>query len=167
MPKRGRSSPDRPSQETTVFVCHDSDYVYFAFNYADDHMSERAISRGNTVTYDELWPVGEDLVEVVLDPTHRAIDSGGLLHFVVKANGAVISEQGVPCLAEVARYSDWPAGVEAKLDDTSQKDRWTVEMAHSAEGAGGQAGRLGRELRPLQCPAGRVFVVVGGAAISL
>lgn len=143
VPKRGTASPDRPSQQTVVFVCHDSDYVYFAFNCAEQRLAERVISRGNTVQYDDLWPVGEDLVEVVLDPTHRAVDSGGLLHFVVKANGAVISEQGVPCLSAVARHSAWPAGVEAKLDDTSQKDRWTVEMRIPLKALAGKPGVWG------------------------
>lgn len=128
VPKQGGRSPDRPSQGTIVFVCHDRDYLYVGFNCADDRLSERVVSRGNTVRYDELWPTGEDLVEVVLDPARKAVDPGGLLHFLVKANGAVISEQGAPCLADVARYSDWPAEVIAAVDDSSQADRWTVEI---------------------------------------
>lgn len=143
VPKQGRGSPDRPSQGTIVFVCHDSDYLYIGFNCADDRMSDRIISRGNTVRYDDLWPSGEDLVEVVLDPARKAVDAGGLLHFVVKANGAVVSEQGVPCLASVARHSDWPADVAAALDDTSQPDRWTVEIRIPLKALAGKPGVWG------------------------
>jgi hypothetical protein len=128
VPKRGRFSPDRASQATSVFVCTDREYLYIGFNCADDRLSERVVSRSNTVRYEDLWPVGEDLVEVVLDPTGRAVDPGELLHIVVKANGAVISERGTPCLAGVARHSGWPAGVTAALDDTALPDRWTVEI---------------------------------------
>jgi hypothetical protein len=55
----------------------------------------------------------------------------------------VISEQGVPCLSSVARYSDWPAGLEARLDDTTQKDRWTVEIRIPLKALAGKPGVWG------------------------
>lgn len=143
VPKQGRGSRDRASQQTLVFVCNDSNYLYIGFNCSDDRPEARVRSRGNAVRYDELWPTGEDLIEVVLDPTHRAVDAGDLLHFVVKSNGAVISERGAPCLAAVARYSDWPAGVEAAIDDTLHPDRWTVEMRIPIRALAGRPGIWG------------------------
>jgi hypothetical protein len=128
VPKRRRLHPNRASSLTTVFVCHDKQYLYIAFNCEDNRMSERTITRSNYVRYDDLWPVGEDLVEVVLDPTGKAVDPGDLLHIVVKANGAVISEQGFPCLNRVASHARWTGEVIAAIDDESQPDRWTVEI---------------------------------------
>lgn len=128
VPKTGRASPDRPTQPTLAFVCDDSQYLYIAFNCQDDRIRERLISRSNAVHYDELWPAGEDLVEVLLDPSGRAVDAGQLYHIVVKANGAVITERGAACLAPVARHEPWSAGIVAAIDDRTQPDRWTVEI---------------------------------------
>jgi len=128
VPKEGRPSPDSPSQGTTVFVCHDDNYLYIAFNCQDDRLKERAVPRSNTVRYEDLWPVGEELLEVVLDPTGRAVEPGDVLHILVKANGAVIAEHGAPCLTHVAENKEWAVNVGAAVDDQSQKDRWTAEI---------------------------------------
>jgi hypothetical protein len=128
VPKEGRTSANRPSQVTLAFVAHDSDYLYVAFHCEDDHLTERRVARDNVVHYDELWPVSDDLVEVLLDPTGQAVHAGDLLHIVVKANGAVVSERGVPCLAQVAGHSAWPANVIAAVDEKTHPDRWTVEI---------------------------------------
>jgi len=139
VPKRGRPSADRPSQATLVFVAHDRDFLYVAFHCADDHLAERRVARDNVVHYDELWPVGDDLVEVLLDPTGRAVHSGDLLHIVVKANGAVVTERGVPCLAQVAGHSAWPANVIAAVDEQAHPDRWTVEIRIPLRSLGARA----------------------------
>lgn len=128
VPKQGRPSPDRPSQQTTAFVACDDEFLYVAFFCKDDHLAERQIARDNFVHYDELWPTGDDLVEVVLDPSAGAAGPGDLLHIVVKSNGAVVCERGVPALARVAPCADWPAKVIAAVDDRSHADRWTTEI---------------------------------------
>ncbi|HOW69191.1 MAG TPA: DUF4091 domain-containing protein [Phycisphaerae bacterium] len=128
VPKQGRPSPDRLSQITTAFVAHDDEHLYIAFACDDDKMAERRLTRDNQVRYDGLWPTGEDLVEVVLDPSGKVVDPGELFHVVIKANGAVITQQGVPCLAPVARCEDWPARVTAAVDDQSRSGRWSVEI---------------------------------------
>ncbi len=128
VPKQGRVSPDRPSQRTNVFVTHDAEALYLGFYCEDDRLAERRVAWDNHVRYDELWPTGDDLVEVLLDPTGRAVDPGALLHIVVKANGAVLTERGLGCLSDVAPHGDWPANVLAAVDDRSHPDRWTVEI---------------------------------------
>lgn len=128
VPKIGRSSPDRPSQLTTVFACNDDDAIYLAFNCAENEMAGRVVTRSNYVRYDDLWPVGEDLVEIVLDPAGQAVGPGDLLHIVVKANGAVITEKGVQPLDRVAPVVNWASGITAAVDDQSQANCWTVEL---------------------------------------
>ena len=128
VPKRNRSYPDRPTHDTAVHVCCDRDYLYLGFRCDDDNLGARRIARDNYVKYDGLWPAQEDLVEVLLDPTNRAVGPADLLHVVVKANGAVVTERGVACLDQVAEHAEWPAGVIAAIDDTSQPNRWTVEI---------------------------------------
>jgi len=127
-PKRGLSRPDRPTQATTAFVTHDDANLYIAFLCRDDRLGARHIRRDNAVYYDGLWPARDDLVEVVLDPTGRAAGPQDLFHVVVKANGAVITGRGVPCLGEVAPCVPWAAGATAAVDDRCHPDRWTVEI---------------------------------------
>ncbi len=128
VPKQNRFNPIQMSQRTQVFVGRDRENLYIAFNCADDRLADRGISRNNFVVYDELWPTGDDLVEVVLDPGPNAVDAGDLFHIAVKANGAVITERGVPCLREVATHEPWSAGIIAAVDDQAQNGRWTVEI---------------------------------------
>ena len=99
-------------------------------------MADRVIARDNFVHYDELWPVGDDLVEVVIDPTAQAASPGDLLHIVVKSNGSVTCERGIPALAGVASWADWSAKVVAAVDDRSHPDRWTVEIRLPLESLG-------------------------------
>jgi len=128
VPKRESQDLVRPTQATTAFVAHDARYLYIAFFCEDDEMAARHVPADNTVHYDELWPTRDDLVEVVLDPTATAGNPGGLFHVVVKANGAVITERGVPCLGNLAEHAPWGAGVVAAVDDRSHPNRWTVEI---------------------------------------
>ncbi len=128
VPKTGRPSPDRPSQMTTVFACNDEDALYIAFSCTENDLAGRQITRSNYVRYDDLWPVGEDLVEIVIDPTGQAVGPGDLLHVIVKANGAVIAEKGVQCLGRVAPVSQWASGIRAAVDDQARPDSWTCEL---------------------------------------
>ncbi len=128
VPKTGRPSPDRPSQLTTVFACNDDDALYIAFNCTENDLAGRRITRSNYVRYDDLWPVGEDVLEIVIDPTGKAVGPGDLLHVIVKANGAVIAEKGVQCLDRVAPVSQWASGITAAVDDRARPDSWTCEL---------------------------------------
>lgn len=128
VPKHGRPHPDRPMLDTAAYVCHDDDHLYIAFRCEDHLLRDRLIRRDNVVRYDGLWPTGEDLVEVVIDPTGQATGPGDLYHIIVKANGAVVTQQGVPCLDRVGSHRPWPAAVVAAVNDTAYPDRWTVEI---------------------------------------
>jgi len=128
VPKTGRASPNRPSQLTTVFACSDDEALYIAFNCAESDLAGRRITRSNYVEYDDLWPVGEDLVEMVLDPSGQAVGPGDLYHVVVKANGAVLAEKGIRCLDRVAPVSSWASGITAAVDDGLRPGCWTVEI---------------------------------------
>ena len=135
-PKRSRREGNRPTEATRAFVCHDDDFLYIAFNCDDQAMDRRVIRRSNVVSYDELWPTDEDLVEVLLDPTGRALDAGQMIHLIVKANGAVVAERGAECVSRVAEHERWLGEVIAAIDDQTQADRWTVEMRIPLEAFG-------------------------------
>ncbi len=128
VPKVGRPSADRASQQTLVFAGHDSENLYLAFNCQDDRMDQRLVSQSNRLSYDDLWPTGEDVLEVVLDPAGDAVVPQDLLHIAVKGNGAVITERGAPCLARVGGHGDWAGFVTVAIDDRSQPGRWMAEI---------------------------------------
>lgn len=128
VPKVDRHSPDRASQQTIVFAGHDGENLYIAFNCQDDRMNERLVSNSNRVSYDDLWPTGEDVIEIVLDPAGDAVVPQDLLHIAVKPNGAVITERGAPCLAGAGGHGDWAGFVTAAIDATSQPGRWMAEI---------------------------------------
>jgi hypothetical protein len=128
VPKVNLPHPIKASQRTTVFVCRDAEYLYIAFNCEDRALNRRGITRSNYVRYDGLWPTGEDLVEVILDPAGTSLSPGDLYHVVVKANGAVIAERGAACLEPIGAHAEWTADVVAAVDDRWQGDRWGVEV---------------------------------------
>lgn len=128
IPKEGRRTPDRPALGTTVFVCHDAEYLYVAFNCEDDANAPRHVTRSNAVAYDGLWPTGEDVLEIIIDPTGRALAPGDVLHILLKMNGVVITEHGAPCLTPVAPCSPWTSGVIGAVDERSHAHRRTAEI---------------------------------------
>jgi len=71
-PRKADRGPIDPHSRRPLFVTHDDRFLYIAFFCQDDHLADRVIARDNFVHYDELWPVGDDLVEVVIDPTAKA-----------------------------------------------------------------------------------------------
>ncbi len=82
----------------------------------------------NAVQYDGLTPVGEDLVEIVIDPTNaRTRSTGDVYHLLVKANGALVSHRGIPCDPPTGSVVPWFSGAQAQVRHKS--DRWTVEVA--------------------------------------
>ena len=128
MPKERRPAGNRPSQGTTVFVCNDSQYLYIGFNCEDDASTARLVSRSNAVRYDGLWPSGEDLLEVIIDPSGRAVASGEILHILLKMNGVVVSEHSAACLQQVTQVTPWAAEVIAAVGEAAADGRWMAEL---------------------------------------
>lgn len=124
----GYPGGDLPTEPTTVFVTCDEQNLYFGFLCRDSHMDRLTVSRSNYIRYDELVPVGEDLVEVVIDPTNAGTSSpGDIYHIVVKANGSVITEKGIPTDPPIADHAPWPVPAFAAV----RRDRahWSVELS--------------------------------------
>ena len=100
-------------------------------------MDQLQVGMNNFVDYDGLTPVGEDFVEIVLDPTNaRTRSTGDLYHLLVKANGVVLSHRGIACDPPTGPHDLWFSGAEAQVQHHS--DGWTAEV------------RLPRRSLPLQ-----------------
>ena len=101
------------------------------------------MTQTNYVRYEGMTPVGEDLVEVILDPGATATGPGDLYHVVVKANGAIVTERGIACEPPIGPYERWPAEVAVASDVDSDGRRWFVEvrLAFSSFGRDAMDGR--------------------------
>lgn len=124
------SSPtgDVPAVATTAFVMSDADNLYFAFRAEEPRMDALIVNNSSFVRYDGLTPAGEDLVEIVIDPTNVGTTTpADVYHVVVKANGAVITERGVPSDPPIGDSEPWVAGARASVRHA--KDHWTAEVA--------------------------------------
>ncbi len=121
------ASEDRPTQQTKVFIQQDGEHLYVAFNCAEAELTGIRTSRSNDVRYDGTTPVGEDLVEVLIDPLNT--DSTGtseIYHIVVKASGAGLCERGIGLTPPTGERQRWPAEIAWAV--SRGQDRWFAEI---------------------------------------
>lgn len=143
-------SADRPlaQSRTLAYFCQNESTLFIAI-HADKPANRSSAggvastSRfGNVVTYEDLMPVAEDLVEILLDPTGRAAAPDDLYHIVIKASGQAIFEQGIEMTPPIGRSRPWVA--EQKYAIESSDKSWTAEIAipRSAFGRGAGKARI-------------------------
>lgn len=118
---------DRPKRRTTAFVLRDDSALYIAINAEADRSAMRDAPRRQRVEYEDLVPIGEELVEILIDPLNSgARTPEGLYHLIIKPSGAAVAEIGLrhdpPCGAS----RPWPAEIDVATDVSS--DRWTAEV---------------------------------------
>ncbi|MCH7701607.1 MAG: hypothetical protein IID37_07955 [Planctomycetes bacterium] len=118
-------SESRPRSRTEVMVARDRDYLYFAFTcYADSPWTRSAVRR-SYVQYEDGIPVGEELVEILIDPYNAGTrDTGDLYHVVFTSRGS-LCERGVGTDPPTGRREVWAADVQHAV--AYHDDRWVVE----------------------------------------
>jgi hypothetical protein len=118
----------RPSQQTIVLVCRDTQYLYLAFHCLEQQPDGLVARRSNFVGYDGLTPVAEDLIEIMIDPSNSgAGNTSDVHHIVIKPTGAEICEIGLPTTPATGSHRFWPVDVrvgQVRVRD----DRWIVEV---------------------------------------
>lgn len=128
VPSEDSGSSDATSRnETFALVMRDADYLYFAINSKADRREPRARSMRNTVRYDDLVPVGDELVEILVDPLNAGTRSpGDLFRLAIKPSGTYLAERGLRTDPPCNRRRAWPcdAAVATKIID----DRWMAEV---------------------------------------
>ncbi|MFQ5495088.1 MAG: hypothetical protein ACE5EX_06870 [Phycisphaerae bacterium] len=121
------SVTDQPRRGTTVFFAHDKHDLYVAVNCESDRTGIKRESRRNRVTYDDLIPVGEELVELLFDPLNAGTRSpGDLFRLVIKPSGAYLAEEGLATDPPCGLRAPWPADPE--IATAQANDRWTAEL---------------------------------------
>lgn len=122
----GRVGRARPTQPTTAFVLRDETSLYVAVQCAQRHArSQSAYRKG--VVHDDLVPVGEEVVEVLIDPSGmRTRSPADLFYMAIKPNGSDVTTRGVRFDPPCGEWSPW--AVELSLATRTTLGQWTIEM---------------------------------------
>ncbi len=141
--RRGRVGEGLAKRQTTVLVLHGRDHLYLAFRCRRPKGAPLVARAANNVRYDQLLPVGEDMVEAIFDPGARGQHPEDLYRLIVKANGICITAKGIPSDPPLGLTGPWPAPVQVAV--RKSPDDWVAEVAIplSAFGSEGLARRWG------------------------
>jgi hypothetical protein len=121
----GTTHAARPTAATRCLVARDGEYLYFGFSCPAASAADLQ-TRGNTVTYEDMIPVGEDLVEILIDPDMTGTHStGDLYHIAVKLSGAMW-EHGIGLDPPTGSRSVWAADIRHAA--RWHGDRWEAEV---------------------------------------
>ncbi|MFP4353486.1 MAG: hypothetical protein ACLFUJ_00065 [Phycisphaerae bacterium] len=135
--RRGEASDPPQTQPTTVFVLRDAENLYFAFRCEESQMDRIQARPSNIIHYQQLMAVGDDLVEIILDPGQRATGAEGLYHLLIKPNGVLRSEIGIHSDPPLGPAAPWP--VPARVAIGREQDAWIVELQLPLSAFPGQA----------------------------
>ena len=116
-----------PIHRTLSFVLRDDEYLYIAVNCESDSRLTSPQSRRKEVRYDDMIPVGEELIEILIDPLNAGTRSpSDLYHIVVKYDGGDLVEQGIRFDPPCGSRRHWPVDIEVATQVSS--GRWTAEV---------------------------------------
>ena len=128
----------RPRQPTTARMLRDEDYLYVALHCAESEQAVQPTESHNVIRLDDLIPVGENLIEVLLDPLNTGTRSPSDLHrVVVKRAGFVLTSQGIRTEPPCGSYDLWAADVAVATG--IGPDGWNVELRIPLEALGPEA----------------------------
>jgi hypothetical protein len=125
-----RANPRAVSQTVAYFLRRD-DVLYVGIHAAlAQGLAALPVepTAGNIVKYDDLMPVGEDLVEILLDPTNAGVQSDDLYHVVIKSTGVALFEKGVGIEPPIGASGPWP-GALPQYAVARTEDGWSAEVA--------------------------------------
>lgn len=130
------SQQSAAAANTLAYVMRDEEHLYLGIRCQGGSVAAPGEFSDNQVSYDDLLPVGDELVEVLLDPTNRGGDSFDLFHLVFKRHGSMWAEQGISLGRPIGRYRSW--GLEVVYATQRDSAGWTVEarVPVAAFGAG-------------------------------
>ncbi|MCH8967033.1 MAG: DUF4091 domain-containing protein [Planctomycetes bacterium] len=129
------SARARPRRDTTAFVLRDGEFLYLGVNSQLDESDAPGETRRSGVQYDDMVPVGEDLIEVLLDPLNAGTRSpSDLYHIVIKRSGPYVIEKGILLDPPCGERSPWP--VDLEYASSGSPGRWTVELRIPLEAFG-------------------------------
>ncbi|MFQ5422366.1 MAG: glycoside hydrolase domain-containing protein [Phycisphaerae bacterium] len=139
----------RAERQTIAYFSHDGESLFIGIRAAKAAPSSpspvnnrRSQTRryGSVVRYEDLMPRDEDLVEIVIDPTNAATQSGDLFHIVLKATGQAVFETGIGTVPAIGPCRPWPAGAQWMIEDSPES--WSAELAIPVRSFGATAAEM-------------------------
>lgn len=116
-----------PLLRTVAFLARDRDALYVGINSTIRTDVPLTFTGGNMIRYDDMIPVGEELVELLFDPLNAGTRSpSDLYHIALKPSGVHRAEHGIAFDPPCGRRVPWPADVE--VASRVEGDRWTAEL---------------------------------------
>ncbi len=116
-----------PRRATIALVMRDRDSLYVAVNCETDKWSDEPDSRRKGIRYEDMIPMDEELIEILIDPLNVGTRSPtDLYHIVIKQSGMHLAEKGVGFDPPVGRREPWP--VDMELGTHVVPGRWTTEI---------------------------------------
>ncbi|MEK6675455.1 MAG: hypothetical protein AABZ47_07350, partial [Planctomycetota bacterium] len=106
-------SSREPKNTTFAFLGRTSESLLIGINCLGPTQTSTHSRHRKGVTYDDGIPVGEEMVEVLLDPHNSGSRlPSELYHIVVKRDGGDLAEQGIRLDPPVGGRSPWPVEME-------------------------------------------------------
>ena len=125
--RKAADAPTHPRWRTSAFVARDQDALFVAVNCEKDPHRTLAPGLSNFVAYDDLVPVGEELVEILIDPLNAGTRTPtDLYRLVVKPTSAHFAERGIILEPPCGPRRPWAA--DARVATKIEDERWTVEV---------------------------------------
>ncbi len=116
--------------QTVAYFGRDDENLYIALSAQSPRGKGGGSSRTlrNFVEYEDLMPTGDDLVEILIDPTGSGAVPGDLFHLVVKSNGNPKFERGISTDPPIGKVAPWP-GSQPEVTVRRTSDGWAAEVA--------------------------------------
>ncbi|MDD4889172.1 MAG: DUF4091 domain-containing protein [Phycisphaerae bacterium] len=121
------AQPAPPPVDTWFMAAHDDQSLYLAIACLGQKPSEVTSRYTNNIQFDRGLIVGEDAVEVVLDPTGGRLDRQQLLHLAVKPTGVTLGWRGMAGADNIGPPQAWGRTVRTAV--SPQPTYWLVEIA--------------------------------------
>ena len=135
-----RGAKGQLARRATVAVAmQDSKYLYFAIRCTEPNMDAIQSKATNRLHYEQALAVGEDVIELLLDPGGKARSSDDLYHIAIKPNGVLVQELGVKTKPAIG--TSQAVNLAPEIAVTRETGAWIVEMRlpRSAFGLDGKA----------------------------
>jgi len=116
-----------PTHKTFAFVLRDANSLYIAVNCEADPNLRASAIRSKNVRYDDMIPLDEELIEVLIDPLNAGTRSPeDLYHIVIKRTGTDLTEKGIDFDPPCGARGPWPVDLDVATHITD--GRWMAEM---------------------------------------
>lgn len=124
-PRGGAWRPARFGESTLAYVARDNEALFVAVRCSGTPPPQFGGQHANRMNYDGLIPIGEELVELLIDPTNRGTDAGELYHLVFWRHGAWWGERGIVMERPIAEARPWAPNI--RYYTAVEPGGWTVE----------------------------------------